>query len=111
MPTPRIVVAGGGPAAIEGLLALRDLLDDAQLELVAPVDDFVYRPLAIARAFGRELPHRFALDRIADAAAATFRHDAVTAVERESRAAVTAAGERLESTRCWSRSALGRSRR
>jgi sulfide:quinone oxidoreductase len=92
----RILVAGGGPAAVEGVLALRHLWSEARIELVAPVDEFVYRPLAIAEAFGDDPPQRFDLTEIAAAAGASLRHDAVTAVEHEARAAITAAGERLE---------------
>ena len=56
LPTPplQVVVVGGGIAALEVVLALRDLAG-ARLEvtLIAPEPDFVLRPLAVAATFGR----------------------------------------------------------
>jgi sulfide:quinone oxidoreductase len=47
-----VVIAGGGVAALEALIALRDLAGDrVQVTLVAPTPDFVYRPLAVAEPF------------------------------------------------------------
>jgi sulfide:quinone oxidoreductase len=63
---PRVVIAGGGVAAIEALIALRDLLDGfVEIHLLAPGEDFVYRPLSVAEPFGLTEPRRFALARIA----------------------------------------------
>jgi sulfide:quinone oxidoreductase len=63
---PRVVIAGGGVAAIEGMIALRDLLDGfVTIELVAPEKDFIYRPLSVAEPFGLTAPRRFDLARIA----------------------------------------------
>src|SRR4051794_15191134 len=56
-PPFRVLVAGGGVAGLEALLALRDLAGDrAELTLLAPDDDFVYRPMAVAEPFS--LGHR-----------------------------------------------------
>jgi NADH dehydrogenase FAD-containing subunit len=47
----RVVICGGGVAAIEGLLRLRTLAGDSlQITLVAPNDKFVYRPLLVTEA-------------------------------------------------------------
>ena len=47
-----VVIAGGGVAALEALIALRDLAGDhVDLTLVAPNPDFVYRPLSVAEPF------------------------------------------------------------
>jgi sulfide:quinone oxidoreductase len=44
-----VVIAGGGVAAVEALIALRDLAGDrARITLVAPQPDFVYRPMQVA---------------------------------------------------------------
>jgi sulfide:quinone oxidoreductase len=49
---PRVVIAGGGVAALEGLIAVRDLAGDrVRLTLLAPEPYFVYRPLAVAEPF------------------------------------------------------------
>jgi sulfide:quinone oxidoreductase len=49
---PSVVIAGGGVAALEALIALRDLAGDrVSVTLVAPDPDFVYRPLSVAEPF------------------------------------------------------------
>ncbi len=63
---PQVVIAGGGVAAIEALIALRDLLDGfVGIDLVAPGEDFVYRPLSVAEPFELAEPRHFALRKIA----------------------------------------------
>jgi sulfide:quinone oxidoreductase len=48
----RVVVAGGGVAGLEALLALHALAGDrVELTLVSPTPDFIYRPLAVAEPF------------------------------------------------------------
>jgi sulfide:quinone oxidoreductase len=48
----RVLIAGGGVAALEAMIALRDLADDVvDVTLVAPQPDFVYRPLSVAEPF------------------------------------------------------------
>jgi sulfide:quinone oxidoreductase len=48
----QVVIAGGGVAALEAMIALHDLAADrVRVTLVAPQDDFVYRPLSVAEPF------------------------------------------------------------
>ena len=48
-----VVIVGGGVAALETMMALRQLAGDrVQATLVAPEPDFVYRPMAVAEPFG-----------------------------------------------------------
>ena len=48
----RVLIAGGGVAALEGLLALRELLGErVDVELIAPGDEYVYRQIAVAEPF------------------------------------------------------------
>ena len=50
----RVLIAGGGVAGLEALLALRDLAGDrVELTLLSPETEFVYRPMAVAEPFGR----------------------------------------------------------
>jgi sulfide:quinone oxidoreductase len=64
-PRPRILIAGGGVGAVEGALALRDLLDGAvRIDLVAPQDDVVYRPQAVAEPFGYAAARRLPLEQL-----------------------------------------------
>jgi sulfide:quinone oxidoreductase len=60
---PHVVIAGGGVAALEALIALRKLAGDGlRMTLVAPEPDFVYRPMATAEPFclGRVTRHPLA---------------------------------------------------
>ncbi len=63
---PLVVVAGGGPAAIEALLALRDLAGGrVALELIAPDPDLVVRAYEVMAAFHEGHEHRYPIARIA----------------------------------------------
>jgi sulfide:quinone oxidoreductase len=49
---PHVVIVGGGVAALEALIALRELAGDhLRVTLLAPEPDFVYRPLAVTEPF------------------------------------------------------------
>ncbi len=49
----RVVIAGGGVAALEALLALGELAPGlVSAELIAPESEFTYRPLAVTEPFG-----------------------------------------------------------
>lgn len=62
----RVVICGGGVAAIEGMLRLRALAGDrVEVTLVAPNDEFVYRPLATREAVGFGGTRRYQLRDIA----------------------------------------------
>jgi sulfide:quinone oxidoreductase len=53
-------------AGLEALIALRELMDGfIAIELVAPTEEFVYRPLLVAEPFGLAKPRRFSLRDIA----------------------------------------------
>ena len=46
---PKVLVAGGGVAALETMLALRDLAGErVEIELLSPEAAFRYRPLDVA---------------------------------------------------------------
>jgi sulfide:quinone oxidoreductase len=49
----RVVVVGGGIAALETVLALHHLADGLRVTVIAPEPDFVLRPLAVAAPFSR----------------------------------------------------------
>jgi sulfide:quinone oxidoreductase len=82
----RVLIAGGGVAAVEAMLALRDLAGDrVEIELHAPRRDFIYRPLAVGEPFVAGELIEFALDDLAERAGATFCLDSVTGVDPEHR--------------------------
>ena len=67
-PTPRteVVIAGGGVAALEAALALRDLAGDrVTTTLLAPGTTFVYRPARVKEPFGYAVAHTYPLADIA----------------------------------------------
>lgn len=92
----RVVVAGGGIAAVETLLALRALAPK-QLDaiLVAPNDDLHYRPLTVNEPFSQAPARRYRLQAICDDLGAILHADELTAVEPERHEVVTAGGERI----------------
>ena len=61
----RVLVAGGGVAGLEALLALSDMAADrVDVTLLSPQDDFVYRPLAVAEPFAMGRVHRYPLSQL-----------------------------------------------
>jgi sulfide:quinone oxidoreductase len=98
MPTSplRVVIAGGGVAGIEALLALHATSGDrVDLTLADAQPDFVYRPLKVAEPFARGRAGRYPLADVARDARARLVGDAVVAVDPDARVASTAGGERL----------------
>jgi sulfide:quinone oxidoreductase len=62
----RVVIAGGGVAALEAVMALRDLAADrVRITLVAPEDDFLYRPMSVGEPFALGDARRVPLKRVA----------------------------------------------
>lgn len=92
---PLVLIAGGGVAALEALLALQELAGDRiALELVAPGRDFSYRPLAVGEPFGLGEARRYDLGAICSDQNARLIQGAVEAVEPEHQRVRTADGER-----------------
>jgi sulfide:quinone oxidoreductase len=68
------VIAGGGVAGLETLMGLRALAGDrVKLTLVAPHDEFVYRPLVVEEGFAAGRMRRVPLSRAADDAGGRLR--------------------------------------
>ncbi len=81
----RVLIAGAGVAAIEGLIATRHLLDGlVGVTWIAPGDEFVYRPLLVAEPFGLGERRSFSLAAIAADHAAELVHGTLHAVDTES---------------------------
>lgn len=77
----RVVIAGGGFAAVEALLALRAYAEDrVTLELVAPDELLRNRPSATGQPFGVTEVQTFSLPELCERAGARFRRDAVASV-------------------------------
>jgi sulfide:quinone oxidoreductase len=77
----RIVICGGGFAAIEAMLALRELCGDrAHITLASPRPTFDYRPAATLESFTDVPPLHYDLRTMAEEVGATYRRDAVAAI-------------------------------
>jgi len=93
----RVVIAGGGVAALETLLALRALAGHLiDVTLVSPTPEFVYRPVTVAEAFDRAQARVYDLAEIlADQGGGEFIDDTLADVEIRGRIAVTMGGNRI----------------
>ena len=92
----KVVIVGGGVAALEGALALRAVAREAlEVELVAPEQDFTYRPMLVAEPFGHGSVRTFPLQRLTEAAGASFREAIVTGVDAEERLVCTASSDTI----------------
>jgi sulfide:quinone oxidoreductase len=62
----KVTIVGGGVAALEAMIALRQLAEDRiAIELVTPTPEWSYKPLAVAEPFGLGGAKRYDLVRIA----------------------------------------------
>jgi sulfide:quinone oxidoreductase len=76
-----VVVAGGGFAAAEALLALRALSEDrVSIELVSPSPRLMFKPAATGGPFGASVIQEFDLRELAAEIGAAYRADTVEAV-------------------------------
>jgi sulfide:quinone oxidoreductase len=92
----RVLIAGGGVAALEALLALRELAGDrVAIELFAPDPSFRHRPLSVTEPFALATPRRVELLEVALENNATFLKDALAGVDPGQRLARTAGGREL----------------
>jgi sulfide:quinone oxidoreductase len=92
-----VVIAGGGVAGLECLMALRDLEgDDLRIVLVSPADDLAYRPLEVAEPFALGRVRRYPLAPIAADFDAELVRDAVVEVLPGERRAVCESGATLD---------------
>src|SRR3954454_2243234 len=93
----RVVIAGGGIAAVEGLLRLRKLAAaSVDITLVAPADELVLRPWAVRQPFASGPPAHYDLRRIAADAGVELLKDSLAWVDLEASAAHTDSGASFE---------------
>ena len=79
-----VLVAGGGVAALEAMVALRRLAGElVQVELVSPDSDFFYRPLSVAEPFGLGTVLRFDLVSLARGCGARHIPGTLVAVDAD----------------------------
>ena len=94
--TTKVLIAGGGVAALEAALALRALAGElVDVELLAPEPQFWYRPMSVAEPFGLGQAQHFDLARLAALAGASFTPGALVGVDATRKRARTS-GEEIE---------------
>ena len=88
-----VVIAGGGVAALETLIALRDLAGDrVAITLMAPEPRFTYRPMKVAEPFSLGHAREYALADVAADHDAGFVEDSVAEVEPDQQLVRCASG-------------------
>jgi sulfide:quinone oxidoreductase len=92
----RVIVAGGGVAALETVLALADLAPDrTDVTVIAPNSELVYRPMTVREPFAYGAAQRYPLASIVHDAGATLLSDELTWVEPDTQTIHTKGGQDL----------------
>ncbi len=92
----RVLIAGGGVAAIETALALHDLAADrVEVSVLAPNDEFVYRPMTVREPFSFTGARHYPLAPIARDVGAELLPGSLAWVDPARRIAHTDAGEEI----------------
>ena len=92
----RVVIAGGGVAALETLLALAHLAPELTgMTVIAPNPEFVYRPMTVREPFAYGQARRYPLAPIVHDAGAKLLADELASVDPAKQIAHTAAGEEI----------------
>lgn len=93
----RVVIAGGGVAALETALALARLADErTDVTLIAPNAEFAYRPLTVREPFAYGAARSYPLSRIARDAHATLLVDELGFVDPDKHTVHTEGGRTIE---------------
>ena len=92
----KVLIVGGGVAALEALIALRALAEErVSIDLVTPDPYFTYRPLAVAEPFGIGEAKRYDVVEIAAAHGAAVHLAGIRGVDADAHAVVTWDGRSL----------------
>ena len=95
--TTRVTIVGGGVAALEAMIALRQLAEErVAIELVAPTSEWSYRPLAVAEPFGLGEATTYDLVRIARDHGAAIHLSGIESVRPETHVLRTWDGRTLD---------------
>ena len=92
----RVLIVGGGVAALEGALALRDLAGElVSITLLAPESEFVYRPMRVREPFAYSAARHYSLADIARDIGVELKAGALSWLDPDSRVVHTENGEQL----------------
>jgi sulfide:quinone oxidoreductase len=90
----RVLIAGGGVAALEAVIALCKLAGDrAAITMLSPEDEFVYQPLSVGDPFALGSAKRYALARVGDDLGVGLQRGALASVDPEARTIRTPEGD------------------
>ena len=93
----KVVIVGGGVAALEAALALRELgAERFELTLIAPNADFVYRPMTVREPFAYGPAERYPLSEIAAEVGAALLVDSFAWIDPQRRLAHTDSGAQID---------------
>jgi sulfide:quinone oxidoreductase len=93
----RVVIAGGGVAALETALALADLVPDrTDVTVIAPNTEFVYRPMVVREPFAYSAAQRYPLAQIVNYAGARLREGELGWIDPVAQAIHTKDDETIE---------------
>src|SRR3954469_10643759 len=99
MPTSsphRVVVAGGGVAGLEAVLAVHAQAGDrVSVTLLEPSIELVDRPMLVARPFAAGHAERTPIARIIGPTGATHRRESLASVDTQAQAVTTETGDTL----------------
>jgi sulfide:quinone oxidoreductase len=91
-----VIVAGGGVAGLEAVLALHaEAGDRVKITLLEPSIELVDRPMLVARPFAAGHAERTPIARIIGPTGATHRRDALASVDTDAKTVTTDAGDTL----------------
>ncbi len=93
----RVVIVGGGVAALEAVLALHELAGHiVEMTLVTPESQFVYRPVTVAEAFDRGEARTYSIaELVADRVGGKLVSATLEQVLSDEQVIVTTGGERI----------------
>ncbi len=94
-PAPRrVLIAGGGVAGLELMLALRDLAGErVDVTLLSEEDEFAYRPLSVAEPFGLGEVRRYSVSNLCAEHGASFVRGRLIGADSDRHVALIDAGE------------------
>jgi sulfide:quinone oxidoreductase len=91
-----VLIAGGGVAGLEALIALRSLAGDrVRVTLLDPADDFVYRPMSVGAPFAAHGADRTPLEKIARDFSAEHVKDTLQRVDTAAKRVLTGSGQEI----------------
>jgi len=92
----RVVIAGGGVAGLEAVLALRAIAGErVSIQLISPTDDFFYRPLSVRAPFAFGAARTYSVARVADDFDVEVIEDGFGWVDPDRRIVGTESGEEV----------------